>query len=317
MAGTAISDVLTQLDNAIESYVFDGYSALSSAVSTEVTMALTAYVAFVGWSTTQSWAPLTTGNAVKHVMKMSIVVLLSLHWDFFSLMLYNVVTNGPDEIATILVGSSGDSVSGSNEALQDVFNKGIEKGNEVWKKGGPLSTGYYLAAICIYIFDYLSAGFALLEISVAKCGAGLTVVLAPIFSSFLLWEGGKGVFASWLKVVFGFALVPIILTSVMMLMEPILDSGLNAINADSMTNGMGCLATFILGSFACVGLLFRSAMMAANIAGGLTVTTMDAMPAMRLGGGMMLLAGRAGAAVGSVSHKAGRWAVNRYRGKTA
>jgi type IV secretion system protein VirB6 len=311
----SITDVLTMLDSSIKDYVFSGYAALSSSVSTYLRTALLCYVAFVGWSSTQSWSPMTGGEAIKHVIKMCIVVLLVTNWDFFSLMIYNVATNAPNDLSAILVGATNHDAVSSNEALQESFNKGIELADEIWQKGGVTAPVYYFASAVVLIIDYVSSGFALLEISVAKCGLGVTVVLAPVFAPCLLWEGGKGVFAAWLKCVFGFALLPLILMSVIMLMNPILAKGLSVIEASDLETGWGCLSTFVLGGIACAGLLIKSSMIAANIAGGLSVSTMDAMPAGRMGAGMGKMLGNAGKVLATggagLAMKAARWAKNK------
>ena len=307
----SITSVLMMLDDDIKNYVFNGYAALSDSVSTYLRAALICYVGFVGWSVNQGWSPTTGGEAIKHTMKVCIVGMLVTNWDFFSLMIYNVATKAPNDLSAVLVGATGHDAVSANEALQATFDRGIADADKIWQKGNWRAPEYYLAAYIILLFDYLSAGFALLEMAIAKCGLGVTVVLAPVFAPFLLWEGGKGVFASWLKSVLGFALIPLILMSVIMLMNPILSSGLDAIESSDLKTGWGCFATFILGSIAVAGLLLKSSMIAANIAGGISVSTMDAMPAGRLGMGMT------GAAWKTMKapFKAGRWAYKKSKGK--
>lgn len=309
----AIDSILNTIDTAIQSYVFDGYAALSDALSPAITLFLTAYVAFVGWMSLHAWENFSSGNLVKHTMRVVMVMMIATHWDFFSTMIYDVVTNGPNEIANILVNSSHESISGNNQALQTVFDNGITKANDVWKEGGPLSKIYYLASMCITIFTYLSVGLALLEITVAKCGVGLTVVLAPLFSLGLLSKSTRGFFSSWLHTVLGFALVPIVLTSVMMIMNPILQSGLDAINPQEVGNGFGCLSTFILGSIACSGLVLKSAQMAASMAGGISVSAMEALSADSFGTGigMMKMMGKSAVAPFKLGLAAARWKKNR------
>lgn len=315
MSETAITDVLTQLDTAIATYVFGGYSALATALEPAINLALIAYVAFVGWSTTQSWSQFTSGVAVKHTMKIIIVVMLATHWDFFSTMIYNVVTNGPDQISGILVGASGHDTGSSNEALQKVFNDGMKKSGELWEAGGMLSQLYYLASVVVCIFSYAVAGIALLEISVAKCSVGVLVALAPLLVCFLLWEGGKGVFTAWLKALLGFAFVPIILSSVLMLLNPIMQTGIDSINPEAVEGGWGCLATFGLGCIASIGVLLKSAQMATGLGGGLSVSAMDAVGGMKSAAGMAMSAGGIGKSGASAVMKAGRWAKNKIKGK--
>lgn len=307
----SITTAMSMLDEDIKNYVFNGYAALSSSVSIYLRTALICYVAFMGWSTTQSWSPITGGQAIKRAITLSVVLMLVTNWDFFSLMIYNVATNAPNALSGVLVGATGHDPVSANEALQATFDRGIQDANKIWQNGSWRAPEYYLAALIVLIFDYLSSGFALFEMSVAKCGLGVTVVLAPVFAPCLLWESGKSIFAAWLKTVWGFALVPLILMSVIMLMNPILERGLDAIEASNLETGWGCFSTFVLGSFACAGLLLKSAMIANNIAGGITISAMDAMPAARLGMGMASGAWKAVKA----PYQGARWAINKAKGK--
>ena len=54
---TPISDILDKIDQATQLYAFNGYAALSQAIAPTLTLAITVYIACVGWSSLQGWTP--------------------------------------------------------------------------------------------------------------------------------------------------------------------------------------------------------------------------------------------------------------------
>lgn len=329
---TVIADIIQQLDTATYNYVFKGYAALADSISHPLYLAVIAYVAFVGWSTSQSWAPMNIGEAAKHSIKLGLVVVFATNWDLFSVYFYNLVTNGPNEISAVLVGASGGSASTSNQALQASFDKGLEMGMMIWNKGGLKSLSYYFAAIIVFIFDFAVSGIALVALATAKCGVAVTIVLAPVFSIFLLFKSGQGFFNGWLQAVLGFSFVPLVVSSVILLINPILEIGLSAITAESAGQTIICLSTFILGSMVAYALLKKSDGIAAQMAGGFSISVGESMghavrdvatgigmakkmkeKTIGFGKGSVAL-GKKAAAFGKGTVAAGKWAADKLRG---
>ncbi len=272
---TPISDLLDKIDQSTQAYTFNGYAALSHSIEPALILSFTAYIAFLGWSFIAGWSPFNLSQLIKHILKIAIVFAAATQWDVFSLYVYNVLSNGPNEISSILMQSAGSSQDSVNSALQDAFNEGVIIGEQIYNYHG-LSTK--LAAIVIWILNFVVCGIALLELAVAKCGLAITLVLAPIFFPFLLWDGTKGIFQSWLKYAFGFGLVPLFLSASLLLIDQIMKMGLDQINASiqSASLSITSIVSFVLASIASIGLLLRSASIAAHVAGGAAVSGLEA-----------------------------------------
>lgn len=271
---TPISDLLDKIDQATKAYTFDGYNALAQSIEPALLLAVTAYIAFLGWSFIAGWSPFNLSQLLKHILKIAIVFAAATQWDVFSLYIYNVLTNGPNEISSILMQAAGSSQDSVNSALQDAFNQGISIGEQLYQYHS-LTTK--LTAIVIWTLNFIVCGIALLELSVAKCGVAITLVLAPLFLAFLLWDGTKGIFQGWLKYAFGFGLVPLFLSASLLLIDQIMKMGLDEIHQSlNSSPNISAIVTFVLASIASTGLLLRSASIAAHIAGGAAVSGIEA-----------------------------------------
>lgn len=275
-----ITGLLDQVDQITNTFTFNGYSALVNHFSTEIHLAISIYIAMLGWSVMNGWIDMSVSHLTKHVLKIAISFSLATHWDFFALFVYNVLTNAPNELSSILTQSLGGNLLSSagsvNDALQHVFDQGMEMGVATWSNGGLNATSFYLYALLIWLATLLIVGIALLEFVVAKFGLALLLVLAPIFCLFLLWESTKGLFETWMRFALSFALVPTFVTASLMLLLALLKNALNTMQ-NAITQGdytLVHIAPFLLGSIVGIGLLLKAAGMASGIGGGLVINVM-------------------------------------------
>lgn len=276
-----ITALLDQVDHITNAFTFNGYSALVNSCKTQIHVAIVIYIAMLGWSVMNGWIEMSVSYLTKHVVKIAIAVSLATKWSFFSLFVYNVLSNGPNELSHILsqclANATSVSSSGVNETLQQIFDQGMQLGVATWNTGGMNSLSFYLYGLLIWLATFFIVGIALLEFVVAKFGLALLLVLAPIACLLLLWEGTKGIFESWLRQLLSFALVPLFVTASLMLLLTLLKSALATMQA-AITQGdytLVHIAPFLLGSIVGVGLLLKAASMASGIGGGLVVNVMQ------------------------------------------
>ena len=324
---TAITDVLTKLDSVTQSYTSQGYAALATSLTPSLTLAVTAYIAFVGWSTLQGWSQFTVGQATKHALKVAIAFVLATQWDVFCTFLYNVFTNGPNELSSILINATGngDTQTSVNSALQDSFSQGIQAGEKLWQAGSWSALTPYLAALAVWVLITLVCGIALLEFAIAKCGVAITLVMAPVFALFLLWEGTKGIFDGWLRAALGFALIPLFLSSVLLLINSLIAMGLEDLQGDIGNDHetLYSILTLVLGSIAGIGLELKATQIATQIASGVSVSSLGAAGSLGRGIATVMTGGagvaksmagkavRGGRALGNAAHEKYKSIVNK------
>src|SRR5271155_5790272 len=102
-----LSSLLDKVDQITHDFTFNGYAALVSSLTPAIVLAITAYIALMGWLMLQSWSSLTISQLTKHVLKIAIVFTLATQWDVFSQFIYQVLTNGPNEISAVLMRVAG------------------------------------------------------------------------------------------------------------------------------------------------------------------------------------------------------------------
>ena len=118
-----INDILAQLDAATQNYVVNGYNALASHCASSMAVVIVAYIAWIGWKTVNGWQGFSAGNFVKEALKIAVIYSIATNWGFFTTYIYDVLTNTPNELAGILMQSTGSAYDSANTALQTVFTQ--------------------------------------------------------------------------------------------------------------------------------------------------------------------------------------------------
>lgn len=253
--GPFLSGMLGQIDCQAQMLGTYGYQALASpasALSPLLTLALTIFVALIGYR-------LLIGNppqgreAVLAAIKVGIVLLLATSWPAFNTLAYDVVMRGPAELTQSIgepagvPGASGglvDRLQYSDDALSELLVRGPGQA------GGPIGSGVSSGERWVP-FDSLRSRASLeqgrtlfLTSSIAAFAsvrliAGLLLALGPLFALFLLFDGTRGLFEGWLRGLAGAALgavgTAIVLGIELALIEPLLAGALALRRANTAT----------------------------------------------------------------------------------
>ncbi len=271
-----ITSLIQTTDNISNQFIFAGYSSLAQTYSSAVYGLVGLAISFFGYAIVCGWVSLSMAEVSKRLLLICFVVSLALHWDFFSEYVYNFFTNAPDQIASHIISAiPGTKVTDQDtvyNALQQAFYDGISFGNATWEHGSiPGNCLPYLFAFFIYIFTFLIAAIAVVELIAAKLCMAIYLVLAPIIIPLLLFPATKSaVFDGWLKHIITCALIPIYTMSTialsLMLMAAPTANVQSAINGDSLS--LTNIGGYILGLIIVFCLLLIATYLAVNTAGG-------------------------------------------------
>jgi hypothetical protein len=157
-----LGNLLDKIDQITQAFTFNGYAALVSSLLPAIVLTITAYIALMGWLMLQSWSALTINQLTKHVLKIAIVFTFATKWDVFANFIYNVLSNGPNELSAVLMHVAGNSSDGVNAALEQAFNSGMNIGEYLWNLSG-ISTK--LAALVIWLLKLFCRWYCLIGIS--------------------------------------------------------------------------------------------------------------------------------------------------------
>lgn len=229
--GAFLATLLRNLDCQGQTLGSAGYQALANPaapLSIALTALLTIFVALFGIRLLLGHIPALREGVVAAV-KIGIVLLLATSWPAYRTVVYNVVIQGPGELAADIGGSA--AIPGADgsliERLQVVDNAiaaltTLGSGREDLMSAPPAGPDGKVAPMQrTPISDDLAFGLARVfflvsaigAFGIARLGAGVLLALAPLFAGLLLFEVTCGVFAGWLRSLFALMLAALATTT--------------------------------------------------------------------------------------------------------
>ena len=217
-----IDKVFHLLDQDLNSYVYDGYTALASHLQYPLGLAVILYFSIMGLSISQGWVQLSMGVFTKAIIKISLIYMFAMHWGNFNQYVIGGIEKSAGQIGDWLVNASPVAIpnfsgSGINGALQTVLTEVTRLGAWVWGKGSISNWSPFFCAVCIWIFGFISLVMAVVEIILANMMLAILFSLAPLFIGFTLFKPTHGMFDRWVGSICGFALFLIMIPAVVML----------------------------------------------------------------------------------------------------
>jgi type IV secretion system protein VirB6 len=252
-AGSAETMVNT-VDCYMQSNVQAGYAQLlgaGSAFSYALTIALTLYVAIVGYRLIFGRSSLSISEMVPRMLLIGVVLALTSNWATYQVLVYDVLTDGPQEIASAInpgthksagLNARIDVLSGRMVDLADAwteFDARPEAAMPTDPKTPPEALPATAQGVTAFVAPKDSLGPNMLLMSalllvlasagvlvVAKIILGLLLVLGPIFAVLGLFAATRGLTLGWARAAVLMALVPVMamMTSAgaVALLEPLL-----------------------------------------------------------------------------------------------
>ena len=228
--GAFLSGMLDYVDCQSRSLGQNGYLSLAGSGSTVGLLlgaALTIFIAFIGYRLLTDQLP-TTRDAVLSAVRIGVVLLLATSWPAFQILVYDVAMDGPSTFAlelshdTGLPGAANDltaHLQAVDDELVQLAYVGVAGAVGTLPASGgasqaqtsqsalpdyqqmiadPLrSAGQVSSARTVYLTATIAA-FASVRLV-----AALLLALAPLFALFLLFDGTRGLFEGWVRILVG------------------------------------------------------------------------------------------------------------------
>ncbi len=302
-------DILASADCLIGGRVQTAYAALLAPGGSFVqalTIALTIYVAIVGYRLVLGYGSLTLGEMVPHFIKIGVIVALATSWPSYQVLVFNLLFHGPEQLADSVVSQFSDgAVAGQGDvlgALQALFDRITDYAGDAWAQVAPATPvtpalpapAIVLGAVPSPTLPAAAAAlpfqlgaaqfvaaalwFAALVMMAASVGVLLVVriilalllVLGPVFIACALFSGTRGLFEGWLRTTVKFAVVPLftlpLTAALVAVLLPFVDR-LDDAPIESFRDGPALAIVLVVLVFAAV--LFQVVRLAGGIAGGL------------------------------------------------
>jgi type IV secretion system protein VirB6 len=205
--GTGVSAALTAVDciaSTVSEQAFNRLFGTEGQLAFALTVLLGLYVAFFGISLMLGRANLSVRALLPKMMTLGLVLTFATSFVAFSTVFYNIFIGGPDQIAGILTGTSGESATATFAQKLDVVFLAIQQAS------GPTTD---INAFSPPGMMWLGAMLLLLGtvglLVTARIALALLLAVGPIFVVLALFEGTRGLFTGWLKGLVMMALAPL------------------------------------------------------------------------------------------------------------
>lgn len=236
-AGSA-ETMLASVDCYMQTTVQAGYASLlgqGSVFSVALTIALTLYVAIIGYRLIFGRSNLSVGEMMPRMIMIGAVLALTSNWATYQVLVYDVLTDGPQEIVNAINPSDGnargiteriDVLSGRMVDLADAWTEFDARPDQMLADAAATPNAEALpataAGITAFVAPKDSLGPNILLLSalllvlasagvlvVAKIILGILLLLGPIFAVLALFANTRGLTLGWGRAAVLMALVPV------------------------------------------------------------------------------------------------------------
>ncbi|MFT4255520.1 MAG: type IV secretion system protein [Pseudoxanthomonas sp.] len=226
----SLSNALAAIDCQLNGAVAAGYGRLfghGGVFIGVLTAVLTLYVALLALGLVTGRTRLTLSAAMPKVLALGLVLTFASAWPAYQTVVYDLLSRGPDQIASAFVGRGSGATRIFVLRLDEMFGRWLELAQTLQSQGEQASPNLKLAAKLAW------AGSLLLVLStagllvMARAVLAILLALGPVFIVFALFRGTRGLFEGWLKTTVAFALAPMLVAlggaGAIALISPLLD----------------------------------------------------------------------------------------------
>ena len=277
-----VGDVLDVIDDTSNSLVQNVYGALTGEVFSLLVGLMTLSIIIFGIAILMGWIEYPVREFGKKSFKWIFCLSIIFNWDYFNLIFYTSFTVYPDEIGGLILGEfdTTDVAIGSAADISTLFGSLLERG--IIASGAAMSADGWFFPYIVGAFIFLGVmaivGFALALIILSKIALTMILSIAPLFFIFLMFEGTKQMFSSWLQQLFNFAFIAILTYVVMGFFGELLSKAITVAELEPalLSNTVPIVIVGIAGVF----VLAQVTTIASGLAGGAQVGTMGAIGAL-------------------------------------
>ncbi|MFC7051030.1 type IV secretion system protein [Emcibacter nanhaiensis] len=254
--------LLATLDCHIRVGVDGAYGRLfgaGSAFQPVLTACLTLFLAFFAFRLLSGRSRISLSGLLPRIILLGVILTLITSWSAYHTLFYRVLTDGPDELVSLLLGKGENAITFST-LLQQSFDRMLSVAASLGNESVSPYTGNLLSTGTLLWIDALVLMLTTLgALIIAKLALGLLLALGPLFILLALFAGTRGLFTGWLKLSFVFALMPLVVTLLgRMMLEAIspLMSSLNTMGMFSVTGTVSPVILLTIATFIYVILLY-------------------------------------------------------------
>lgn len=276
-----LDELLQQIENSVQSYTQTAYEQLVSVIGPSFIALVSLYIIVQGVRLYLGRGEHTPLGYARQTLMLGFITLLAMNWNWFSILIVDLVMRGPDTLISGLIpnNASEESVKGF---FAKFFDESLAVFIEVFQEGGWKNlSAYFVGFIGGVAVLILIVAIFLLLVS-AEVLLSVLLVLAPFMIPLYLFEQTRHICMSWVSMLVSTAFIPILVYAISGLFTDILNSQLEMIQ-DGEVDYYG-LAAYVAVVVICTLLLKQVPSLASGIGSGITYATPgpELMPAFSL-----------------------------------
>jgi len=299
-----MDQIITNIDNIVLGFVQGSFGSLTSAVQTFWQLMFTVFIAFYGYKIFIS-GKFSAPDLIIHCVKMLLVLALATQWNAFFMFVYSMATNLPSDIAGQIMQAASNSlgaqaqaatVASANTALGQFYDRSLTVYSNLLEGAGWGHVALYIYAGAVLLGALAFTGYATMLIILAKLAVAVILAVGPVFILLYIFHDTRKLFEGWLRTLLNYAIVPIFVYGLLALLLAITAPPLAYLEThsgvyDQLTTAVG---PFLATTFIATLLLMQVMGIAANITGGVSLSTMGAVSRLVAGAKGVIGTGKAG-----------------------
>ncbi len=263
-----ITELMQTIDNQVQDYTFNAYHALVNDNIASIRLLVAMYFMFIGYQYLFADKPIFKLSLLQQILLVSFCYFAATHWSVYALLIYDLATAIPDQIAVTLVSvvpNIPHQASGI-ELLEYLWFSGLDIAATIWGAISISAIHQGLMALGVLIMTLFLVGYGLLIISLAKMIMAIGLSLAPLFIILYMFKTTQSLSIGWLRVIIIAMMKQIIIFAMIAMVYAIaFDTTDDMLKQESLD--MIDVSSFLLLLFISCG-LFLSASRIATLIGG-------------------------------------------------
>lgn len=216
-----VQGLLSSVDCNAQALAQAGYGALAgpgSPVAPVLTLALTLYIAFIGFRLMLGLGPLRVGELTMSALKVGMIVALATQWPTYQTLVFDGLLRVPELLGAAILKSAGAGVGPSADnpivglqvAYDELQKAALFYGGKSAPQTSPMLGGPGLGAMSLNLSAMLLLFNSLGVLLAAKIVLAILLSIGPVFIVLLLFDATRGLFEGWLRAALAFAFVPLL-----------------------------------------------------------------------------------------------------------
>lgn len=253
-ASAGVAPALRAVDCVAADMTASAFSRLfgaEGALAPALTILLTLYIAFFAISLLTGRAPLGISALTPRMMTLGLVLTFATSWVAYQGVVWNLATGAPDQIAGILMGTSGsatqifadriDIVFAAIQQVADGAGGAGQGAGQAAENGGSFTPAnlMWLAALLLMLG---TVGVLV----TARIALAVLLALGPVFVVFALFGGTRGLTAGWLRGVVLTAVTPLFVVVAGGITLELIVPVIAALGGIEGISGRGAMALFVI-----------------------------------------------------------------------